>query len=71
MNVVFRVGKPGGDESVEKEFAPAGCGGGGIAGHRWASLGSAWMRASIYNAVTLEAVSGLVDFMREFQRKQG
>jgi len=29
------------------------------------------MRASIYNAVTLEAVETLVKFMREFQRTHG
>jgi phosphoserine aminotransferase len=29
------------------------------------------MRASIYNAVSLVAVQTLVDFMKEFQRKNG
>jgi phosphoserine aminotransferase len=29
------------------------------------------MRASIYNAVTLEGTQALVDFMKEFQKKNG
>jgi phosphoserine aminotransferase len=29
------------------------------------------MRASIYNAVTIETVGILVDFMREFQKANG
>ena len=67
MNVVFRVA--GGDEAVEKDFAKeaAAAGIAGIQGHR--SVGG--MRVSLYNAVTLEAVQGLVAFMREFQRKRG
>ena len=67
MNVVFRVA--GGDEAVEKEFAreAAAAGIAGIQGHR--SVGG--MRVSLYNAVTLEAVEGLVAFMKEFQRKRG
>jgi phosphoserine aminotransferase len=67
MNVVFRVA--GGNEEVEKRFAKdAGAAGLiGIAGHR--SVGG--MRVSLYNAVTLEAVQGLVSFMEEFQRTQG
>jgi phosphoserine aminotransferase len=66
MNVVFRVA--GGDEAVEKEFAKeaAAAGIAGIQGHR--SVGG--MRVSLYNAVTLEAVEGLVGFMKEFQRKR-
>ena len=69
MNVVFRVGQPGGDEAVEKRFAQqaAAAGIAGTPGHR--SVGG--MRVSLYNAVTVEAVTALVDFMREFQRKQG
>ncbi len=67
MNVVFRVA--GGDEAVEKKFAKdAGAAGlVGIKGHR--SVGG--MRASLYNAVTIEAVEALVSFMREFQRANG
>jgi phosphoserine aminotransferase len=39
----------------------------GTPGHR--SVGG--MRVSLYNAVTLEAVTALVQFMREFKRTQG
>jgi len=39
----------------------------GLGGHR--SIGG--MRASIYNAVTIETVGTLVDFMREFQKANG
>jgi phosphoserine aminotransferase len=67
MNVVFRLA--GGDESVEKQFAEASATAGitGVTGHR--SVGG--MRVSLYNAVMLGAVEGLVSFMREFQRKNG
>ncbi|MGA8103306.1 MAG: hypothetical protein WB869_14190, partial [Candidatus Acidiferrales bacterium] len=63
----FRVA--GGNEEVEKRFAKQAGAAGliGIAGHR--SVGG--MRVSLYNAVTLEAVQGLVSFMEEFQRTQG
>jgi phosphoserine aminotransferase len=67
MNVVFRVA--GGDEAVEKKFAKEAEAAGliGVKGHR--SVGG--MRASLYNAVALEAVDALVSFMREFERKNG
>jgi phosphoserine aminotransferase len=67
MNVVFRVA--GGDEAKEKKFAAAAEAAGivGTPGHR--SVGG--MRASLYNAVTSEAVQALVQFMREFQRTNG
>jgi len=67
MNVVFRVA--GGEEAVEKRFAKEAEAARlvGVKGHR--SVGG--MRASLYNAVTLEAVDALVSFMREFQRKNG
>jgi len=67
MNVVFRVA--GGNEVVEEKFARAAAVAGieGIKGHR--SVGG--MRASLYNAVTLEAVEALVSFMSEFQRLHG
>jgi phosphoserine aminotransferase len=29
------------------------------------------MRASVYNAMPIEGVKALVDFMREFERKHG
>jgi phosphoserine aminotransferase len=67
MNVVFRLA--GGNEAVEKKFAQeaAAAGFAGTAGHR--SVGG--MRVSLYNAVTLEAVEALANFMREFQRTRG
>ena len=67
MNVVFRVA--GGNEEIEKRFAKEAAAAGliGIAGHR--SVGG--MRVSLYNAVTREAVQGLVSFMEEFQRANG
>jgi phosphoserine aminotransferase len=67
MNVVFRVA--GGDEAVEKEFAKQAEAAKlvGTPGHR--SVGG--MRVSLYNAVTLEAVQALTNFMHEFQRTRG
>ncbi|MDE3168860.1 MAG: 3-phosphoserine/phosphohydroxythreonine transaminase, partial [Acidobacteriota bacterium] len=67
MNIVFRVA--GGDEATEKKFVKEAEAAGliGIKGHR--SVGG--MRASLYNAVTVEAVEALVGFMREFERKNG
>jgi phosphoserine aminotransferase len=67
MNVVFRVA--GGDEAIEKKFAEQAAAAGlvGTPGHR--SVGG--MRISLYNAVGLDAVQALVDFMREFHRTRG
>jgi phosphoserine aminotransferase len=67
MNVVFRVA--GGDETVEARFVKETEAAGivGVKGHR--SVGG--MRASLYNAITLEAVEALTAFMREFERKNG
>jgi phosphoserine aminotransferase len=67
MNVVFRVA--GGDEALEKKFVEQAAAAGlvGTPGHR--SVGG--MRVSLYNAVGLDAVQALVDFMREFQRTHG
>jgi phosphoserine aminotransferase len=67
MNVVFRI--TGGNEALEKQFAQEAAAAGlvGLAGHR--SVGG--MRASLYNAVTVEAVEALVNFMREFRHLHG
>ena len=67
MNIVFRVA--GGDEAIEKIFAKEATAAGlvGIKGHR--SVGG--MRASLYNAVSIEAVEALASFMREFEKKNG
>lgn len=66
MNVTFNIK---GGEELEKSFAKKAEGNGmiGLKGHR--SLGG--IRASLYNAVSLEAVQNLCEFMQEFARKNG
>ncbi len=65
MNVTFRLST----EELEKKFVKEATAAGfdGLKGHR--SVGG--MRASIYNAFPEEGVDALVDFMREFERKNG
>jgi phosphoserine aminotransferase len=65
MNIPFRLPS----EELEEAFAKEAKGAGliGLKGHR--SVGG--MRASIYNAMTVEGAQALVDFMAEFQRKNG
>jgi phosphoserine aminotransferase len=65
MNVTFRL--PG--EELEKRFLEeaAKSGLGGLKGHR--SVGGC--RASIYNAVGIEAVDALVEFMNAFAKRNG
>ncbi|HVY47399.1 MAG TPA: 3-phosphoserine/phosphohydroxythreonine transaminase [Minicystis sp.] len=65
MNVVFRLPS----EELEKRFVAEAAKEKmvGLAGHR--STGG--IRASIYNAVTFEAVEALVSFMKEFKRRAG
>ena len=65
MNVPFVTG----DAELDAKFiAEAGAAGlANVKGHR--SVGG--MRASIYNAMTIEGVQALVDFMREFERVNG
>jgi phosphoserine aminotransferase len=65
MNVTFRLAT----EDLEKKFVKESTAAGfdGLKGHR--SVGG--MRASIYNAFPEEGVDALVDFMREFERKNG
>ena len=65
MNVTFRLP----DEDLEKRFVDEATkeGMGGLKGHR--SVGGC--RASIYNATGLEAVKTLVEFMAEFEKKEG
>lgn len=65
MNVVFRVG--GGDEALEKEFLKGAEALGmlQLKGHR--SVGG--IRASLYNAVTLEDTETLVNYMTTFLNK--
>ncbi|MDQ0062833.1 3-phosphoserine/phosphohydroxythreonine transaminase [Paenibacillus harenae] len=65
MNVTWRMR----DEALEKQLIAAAEERGivGLAGHR--SVGG--LRASIYNAVPLEACEALADLMIEFQRVRG
>lgn len=63
MNVTFRLA----DEALEKEFITKSEARGlmSLKGHR--SVGG--FRASIYNAMPLEGVQALADFMREFAKR--
>ena len=65
MNVTFRLAT----EDLEKKFVKESTAAGfdGLKGHR--SVGG--MRASIYNAFPEEGIDALVEFMREFERKNG
>ena len=65
MNVTFRLA----NEDLENRFIreAESIGMCGLKGHR--SVGG--IRASIYNAFPFEGVSKLVDFMKEFERKNG
>lgn len=65
MNVTFRLP----DEALEAAFIEQAQQNGleGLKGHR--SVGGC--RASLYNAVTLEAVQTLADFMRTFEKEAG
>jgi len=65
MNIPFRLR----NEKLDAEFLKQ-AGGHGLTqlkGHR--AVGG--MRASLYNAMPVEGVKALVDFMREFERKHG
>jgi phosphoserine aminotransferase len=65
MNVPFRLR----DENLDKDFLKGAEARGllQLKGHR--SVGG--MRASIYNAMPIEGVQALVDYMREFERRFG
>jgi phosphoserine aminotransferase len=65
MNVPFILAKPDLDKTFTTEAAKAGLV--NLEGHR--SVGG--MRASIYNAMPIEGVQALVDFMRDFARRNG
>jgi phosphoserine aminotransferase len=65
MNVTFRLPSEELEKRFEKEATAAGLD--GLKGHR--SVGG--MRASIYNAFPEAGVDALVQFMREFERKNG
>lgn len=65
VNIPFRIGGPEGNDKLEKLFLKeAGerkmlC----LKGHR--SVGG--LRASVFNAITIEETQSLVDFMKQFQ----
>lgn len=63
MNVVFVTG----DEALDKKFVSEAKEAGlvNLGGHR--SIGG--MRASIYNAMTMEGVDALIDFMKKFEQE--
>jgi len=65
MNITFRLPS----EDLEKKFVEDALkiDLGGLKGHR--SVGGC--RASIYNATTIEAVKSLVEFMADFEKKEG
>ncbi|MEM1125378.1 MAG: 3-phosphoserine/phosphohydroxythreonine transaminase [Bacteroidota bacterium] len=65
MNVTFRLADPGLEPTFLTQAQEAGLL--ALKGHR--SVGG--MRASIYNAVSLESVDALVAFMDEFERTHG
>jgi phosphoserine aminotransferase len=66
MNVVFHLATREQELQFQTEAEAAGlC---GLEGHRSMRGG---LRASIYNAVTLEAVDVLTTFMRDFQQSRG
>jgi phosphoserine aminotransferase len=65
MNVPFRLAKPELDKTFLAEAEVAGLA--NLAGHR--SVGG--MRASLYNAMPMEGVVALADFMRDFERRYG
>ena len=62
MNVTFVTGDPDLDARFCKEAAAKGLV--NVKGHR--IVGG--MRASIYNAMPIEGVRALVDFMKEFEQ---
>ncbi|MCH8568551.1 MAG: 3-phosphoserine/phosphohydroxythreonine transaminase [Balneolales bacterium] len=65
MNVTFRLGS----EELEKQFVSQATAHNlkGLKGHR--SVGG--IRASIYNACSIESVKALAEFMKEFRAKNG
>ncbi|HSV31489.1 MAG TPA: 3-phosphoserine/phosphohydroxythreonine transaminase [Atribacteraceae bacterium] len=65
MNVIFQLPTPELEQQFIQEVNKAGLI--GLKGHR--SVGGC--RASLYNAVTIEAVETLVGLMKEFARKNG
>jgi len=65
MNVTFRLPSEELEQQFIKEATEKNMG--GLKGHR--SVGGC--RASIYNAMPIEGIQTLVDFMKEFKKKNG
>jgi phosphoserine aminotransferase len=65
MNITFRLPSEDLEKAFVKESTAAGLD--GLKGHR--SVGG--LRASIYNAFPEAGVDALVDFMRDFERRNG
>jgi phosphoserine aminotransferase len=65
MNVPFLLARPQLEATFLSEAKQAGLA--NLEGHR--SVGG--MRASLYNATTLQAVQALTDFMQQFARRHG
>jgi phosphoserine aminotransferase len=65
MNVTFRLADPAAEKAFLAEAQAEGLD--GLKGHR--SVGG--VRASLYNASTLESAAALADFMGEFRRRRG
>jgi phosphoserine aminotransferase len=65
MNVPFTLAKPELDKAFCDEAKKVGLV--NLEGHR--SVGG--MRASIYNAMSIEGIEALVKFMKDFQTRQG
>ena len=65
MNVTFRLPSPADEAAFLAEAGAAGFV--GLAGHR--SVGG--IRASLYNAMSIEGCAALADFMAEFARRRG
>jgi phosphoserine aminotransferase len=65
MNVTFGLAKPELEKTFLGEAEVAGLA--NLAGHR--AVGG--MRASLYNAMPVEGVAALVEFMRDFERRYG
>ncbi len=65
MNIPFVTGVPELDKKFTKEAAAEGLV--NLSGHR--SVGG--MRASVYNAMPIEGVKTLVDFMKRFEQQNG
>lgn len=65
MNIPFRIGSATGDDDLEKEFLQQAeaLKMKQLKGHR--SVGG--IRASLYNAMTIEETKQLADFMRAFR----